>query len=94
MYAVERTFGWLNAARRLAKEFEISVLIEEAMIRFAASSLMKTASKTIAQKSVLLRDSKHLALHTILRFLSSIPNLTVVVYNNIIGILSNCKDNL
>ena len=50
--------------------------------------------KTVAMKSVLLCGSKHLALHTILRFLSSIPNLTVVAYNNILGILRNCKDNL
>ena len=39
-WIVKRTFGWLNAARRLAKEFEISVLIEEAMIRFACAALL------------------------------------------------------
>ena len=39
-WIVERTFGWLNTARRLAKELEISVLIEEAMIRIACAALL------------------------------------------------------
>ena len=39
-WIVERTFGWLNTARRLAKELEVSVLIEEAMIRIAFAALL------------------------------------------------------
>ena len=39
-WIVERTFGWMNAARRLAKEFEILVSIEEAMIRIAGSAVL------------------------------------------------------
>ena len=39
-WIVERTFGWMNAARRLAKELEISVLIEEAMIIIACASVL------------------------------------------------------
>lgn len=39
-WIVERTFGWMNAARRLAKEFEILVSIEEAMLRIACAALL------------------------------------------------------
>ena len=39
-WIVERTFGWMNAARRLAKEFEILVSIEEAMIRIAGAAVL------------------------------------------------------
>lgn len=39
-WIVERTFAWMNAARRLAKEFEISVSIEEAMIIIACAAVL------------------------------------------------------
>ncbi len=34
-WVVERTFGWMNASRRLSKDFEISVAYEEAMIKIS-----------------------------------------------------------
>ena len=39
-WIVERTFGWMNAARRLAKELEISVSIEEAMINISCAAAL------------------------------------------------------
>ena len=39
-WIVERTFTWMNAARRLAKEFEISVSIQEAMIIIACAAVL------------------------------------------------------
>ncbi len=39
-WIVERTFGWMNAARRLAKELEISVSIEEAMINISCAPVL------------------------------------------------------
>ena len=39
-WIVERTFGWMNAARRLAKELEISVSIEEAMINISCAAVL------------------------------------------------------
>lgn len=39
-WIVERTFAWMNAACRLAKEFEISVSIEEAMIIIACAAVL------------------------------------------------------
>ena len=39
-WIVERTFGWTNAARRLTKEFEILVSIEEAIIRIAGAAVL------------------------------------------------------
>lgn len=39
-WIVERTFAWMNAARRLAKEFEISVSIEESMIIIACAAVL------------------------------------------------------
>lgn len=38
-WIVERTFAWMKAARRLAKEFEISVSTEEAMIIIACAAV-------------------------------------------------------
>ncbi len=34
-WIVERTFAWLNNSRRLAKDFEITVSSEEAMIKIS-----------------------------------------------------------
>ena len=34
-WIVERTFAWLNKSRRLAKDFEITVSSEEAMIKIS-----------------------------------------------------------
>jgi len=34
-WVVERTFGWMNASRRLSKDFEISVTSEEAMVKIS-----------------------------------------------------------
>ena len=39
-WIVERTFGWMNAARRLAKELEISVSIEDAMINISCEAVL------------------------------------------------------
>ena len=34
-WIVERTFGWLNNSRRLAKDFEITVSSQESMIKIS-----------------------------------------------------------
>jgi putative transposase len=41
-WVVERTFGWLNRYRRLAKDYERSVESSEAMIQIAMIRLMLT----------------------------------------------------
>jgi putative transposase len=41
-WVVERTFGWLNPYRRLAKDYERSVQSSQAMIQIAMSRLMLT----------------------------------------------------
>ncbi len=41
-WVVERTFGWMNASRRLSKDYEISVASEEAMVQISnISTLLK-----------------------------------------------------
>jgi transposase len=51
-WVIERTFGWLNRYRRLAKDYERSVESSEAMIQIAMIRLMlaRLAHKRQAQQ--------------------------------------------
>lgn len=39
-WIVERTFAWMNSSRRLSKEFEISTISEEAMIKISNMAIL------------------------------------------------------
>ncbi len=39
-WVVERTFGWLNASRRLSKDYEISFSSEETFIKISHSNML------------------------------------------------------
>jgi putative transposase len=39
-WVVERTFGWLNSTRRLAKDFEISISSEENFVMISHSMML------------------------------------------------------
>jgi transposase len=45
-WAVERTFAWLTAHRRLARDYERDTAVSEAMIRWAA---INTITRRIAR---------------------------------------------
>ena len=60
-WAVERTFAWLTAHRRLARDYERDPAISEAMIRWAA---INTITRRIARGGPATRQQKRCLLYT------------------------------
>ena len=54
-WAVERTFGWLTAHRRLARDYERDPAMSEAMIRWAA---INTITRRIARRGLAIRQQR------------------------------------
>ncbi len=61
-WVVERTFGWLNRYRRLAKDYERSAESSEAMVQIAMIRLMlgRLAAQREKQKRLALRRNERL----------------------------------
>lgn len=62
-WVVERTFGWFNRYRRLAKDYERSIENSEAMLYIAMIRLMlaRLARKRQTQKQLSFQDHKALS---------------------------------
>ena len=54
-WAVERTFAWLTAHRRLARDYERDPAMSEAMIRWAA---INTITRRIARGGPAIRQQR------------------------------------
>jgi transposase len=54
-WAVERTFAWLTAHRRLARDYERDPAVSEAMIRWAA---INTITRRLARSQSATRQQK------------------------------------